>query len=76
MNYTLMTTVNDATMSADFGTEQAAQGAAVSWVEGQADTILLGDLHTRWAKARAWWCGQGGTMDVTRSYDSDPASCM
>ena len=73
MTYTLITTMQDATMSAEFVTVEAAMEAAVRFVEAQAETVLCGDLRIRWTRARAWWCGQGGTMWLTRSHVSDSA---
>lgn len=64
MNYTLMTTLNGAAMSAEFVTIEAAMEAAIGWVEAQAETRLCGDLRMRWARARSWWVGQGGTMEI------------
>ena len=51
-------------MSAEFVTVEAAQEAAVEWVEAQAETHLCGDLRMRWMRARAWWTSQGGTVEI------------
>ena len=56
--------MQDATMSAEFVTVESAMEAAVRFVEAQAETVLSGDLPMRWMRARAWWCGQGGTMEI------------
>lgn len=64
MPFILLSTMGRAVMTAEFPAENAARVAAVEWVQTQAETYLSGPLTTRWAKARAWWVGQGGTMEI------------
>ena len=64
MSAILATVCQGVTMTAQFLGEREAMEAAVNWIEGEAQTRLTGDLRTRWLKARAWWTGQGGTIEI------------
>lgn len=71
--FTLVTTMDDAIMSAEFPTEEAAQLAAVKWVEFQAETHLCGPLSRRWMKARTWWTQQGSMMVIQKDKGGIPS---
>lgn len=64
MVYTLNSLTHGAVMTKEFPTEDAAMFAAVEWVQVLAETYLSGTLTMRWSKARAWWVGQGGMIEI------------
>ena len=60
----LVTVVNASMMAASYTTRETAMATAVDWVEGEAETRLLGSPEVRYKEARRFVEGQGGQMEI------------
>ncbi len=60
----LTVTMGCATMSAQFPSAQEAMIVLICWVESEAETTLRGAVEERFAAARKWIKGLGGTVKI------------